>query len=303
MSRKLSRCEHLLPEVAGAVAGGMLRIAGAALHLAGMAAAVERQKVRRPPLQPGRHVHLVRIGGEMHQRAFLEVEQRRARIAVLHVLPHRVAPALAGAGILQLAGGDRHTVHCEHQIHRVRGPRMAGHLPRHGQPVLPVEAGNLLVEPVGGLEVGEPEGLAVELEAVPQDVQRALDVEFLDQSRDQERLEPGAVQRPHFVPQLRLRVLDEGEDASGEEGTLDVPLGEVTGFPAPLRQHLHLDRTLEGLLGGLGHGDGPRMNRACSARSIAWGAMHLTPRPMHGSGIFTFRNEPDGTSFVTTECE
>ena len=36
--------EHLLPEVAGAVAGRMLRVARAALHLAGMAAAVEGQE-------------------------------------------------------------------------------------------------------------------------------------------------------------------------------------------------------------------------------------------------------------------
>ena len=55
----------------------------------------------------------------MHQRARLEAEQRRARVAVLLVLPHGMPPALAGAGVLQLAGGDRQAVHREQQIHRV----------------------------------------------------------------------------------------------------------------------------------------------------------------------------------------
>ncbi len=88
----------------------MLRIARAALDLARMAAAVERQEVRRLSAEPGGHVHLVRIGGEVHQRPRLELEERRPRVAVLLVLPHRVPPVLARAGILQLAGGDGQAV-------------------------------------------------------------------------------------------------------------------------------------------------------------------------------------------------
>ena len=61
--------KHLLPEVARAVARRMLRVAGAALDLARMAAAVEGQEECVLAAQPRRHVHLVRIGGEMHQRA------------------------------------------------------------------------------------------------------------------------------------------------------------------------------------------------------------------------------------------
>ena len=52
----------------------------------GMAAAVERQEERLLPRQPRRHVDLVRVGGEMHQRPLLEIEQRRARVAVFLVL-------------------------------------------------------------------------------------------------------------------------------------------------------------------------------------------------------------------------
>ena len=61
--------EHVFPEVARAVAGRMLRVAGAALHLARMAAAVEGQEVRVRAAQPRGHVHFVRIGGEVHQGA------------------------------------------------------------------------------------------------------------------------------------------------------------------------------------------------------------------------------------------
>ena len=56
---------------------------------------------------------------------------------------------------------------------------MAQHLTRDRQLVLRVERQNLVIEAVRGLEVGEPEGLAVELEAMPEDVERPLDVYVL----------------------------------------------------------------------------------------------------------------------------
>jgi hypothetical protein len=45
-----------------------------------------------------------------------------------------------------------------------------------------------------------------------------------------------------------------------------------------------------------------RTNRARSRRSISKGVMHLTPRPMHASGILIRRIEAEGTSWVTTVC-
>ena len=42
-------------------------------------------------LQARGHVDFVRVRGEVHQRAFLEAEQRRARIAVVLVLLARRA--------------------------------------------------------------------------------------------------------------------------------------------------------------------------------------------------------------------
>ena len=108
----------------------------------------------------------------------------RSRLVLLHGVP----PVLAGAGVLELAGRDRQTVHREEQIDRVVLAGMAGHLARDRQPVLGVERQHLVVQPVRGLEVGQPEGLAVELEAVAQDVQRAFEVQLLHQRLEEQSL-------------------------------------------------------------------------------------------------------------------
>jgi hypothetical protein len=50
--------------------------------------------------QPRRHVDFVGINGEMHQRAILELEQRRAWVAVFAILFNRMPPILAGARVL-----------------------------------------------------------------------------------------------------------------------------------------------------------------------------------------------------------
>ena len=70
------------------------------------------------------------------------------------VLPHGMAPALAGARVLELTGGDRQPVNREHQIQGVVFAWVAEHLARKGELVLRVERHHLVVEPVRGLEVG-----------------------------------------------------------------------------------------------------------------------------------------------------
>ena len=90
----------------------------------------------------------------MHQRAFLEIEQRRARVAIFAVLAHRIAPALSGAGILQLYRRHRHTVHRQHHIHRAVIVRMAGHLPRHGNLVLTVKCDHIRRKTMRRFEIG-----------------------------------------------------------------------------------------------------------------------------------------------------
>ena len=96
--------QYFLPEIAGAIARGVLRVASAALHFAWVAASVEGEEARVFTVEACAHVYFVRIGCEMDQRPRLEAEQRSAWVAVLLVLLHGLPPALAGAGILQLAG-------------------------------------------------------------------------------------------------------------------------------------------------------------------------------------------------------
>ena len=233
--------EHVLPEVAGAVAGGMLRVTGAAFYLARLAAAVERQEMRFGTRKPRRHVDFVRIGREMHQGAGFEAKERRTRVPVLLVLAHRMAPVLAGARILQLTGGYRQTVQREHEIDGVVLARMAEHLPRDREPVLLVERQHLIIETMRGLEGREPEGLAVELEAVPQHVQRALEVELLDQRSEQQRLQPIAVQRAYVGPEPGLGRFEEAVHLHGEQRPLDVPLGVGAALPAARAEQRLLD--------------------------------------------------------------
>ena len=104
-------------------------------------------------------------------------------------------PALARAGILQLDGGHRQPVHRQHHVERAVVAGMTRHLARHRQPVLAEQFQHLVVRAVGGLEVGEAKRLPVKLEAMPQHMERALGVQFLDQRGEQQRLQPRRVQR------------------------------------------------------------------------------------------------------------
>jgi hypothetical protein len=67
----------------------------------------------------------------------------------------RVAPVLAGAGVLQLAGRHRQAIHREQQVHRVVLARVAEHLARDRELVLAVKASTSSLSPVRRLEVGE----------------------------------------------------------------------------------------------------------------------------------------------------
>ena len=243
--------EHVLPEVACSVTGWMLWVAGSTFDLPRLAPPVERQELRLGARKPRRHVDLVRVGSEVHEGADFEAKQRRTWIPVLLVLAHRMSPALAAARILQLTGGDRQTVQREHEIDGVVLARMAEHLSREGKLVLLVERQHLIIETVRRLEGGEPEGLAVKLEAVPQHVQRSLEVEFLDQRREQQVLQPIAVQRAHAGPEPRLGRFKEAANLCGEQRPLDLPLGVGPGLPAARTEQRLRDVGLEGAFVGL----------------------------------------------------
>lgn len=219
-----------------------------------MTAPVERQEVCLLARQPRGHVDFVRVGGEMHQGPLLELEQRRARITVLLVLPDRVTPILAGAGVLQLDGGHRQPVHRQNHVQRAIVAGMTRHLARQREPVLAEQPQHLEVRAVGRLEVRQPKRFPVELEPVPQHMQRAFGVQFLDQRVDQQRLQPRRVQRLHLAPKPALRVRDEREHLRREQRPLLVPLAGAAGLPAAAREEDFLHVGFKGSLCSLsGH--------------------------------------------------
>lgn len=57
--------QYFLPEISAAVAGGMLRVACAALHFARMAAAIEGEEEGFVRGKLRGHVHGIRVSGEM----------------------------------------------------------------------------------------------------------------------------------------------------------------------------------------------------------------------------------------------
>ena len=229
-----------------------------------MAAAVEGEKIRFRSLQPGRHVNLVWIGGEVDEGALLEREQRRPGITVVPVLRHGVEPGLAGGRVFDLDCGDRESVNRKQQVHGRVGGRVTRHLPGDGEPVLAVEPVQLVVEPVRGLEIGQAKRLAVELEAVTQHVERSLDLQFFHECLDQHLLQRLAVQLLHLRPKLRLGFRNERDHPRRKQRPLLVPLGKVATRPTALGDENVFDMGFEGGFGGLGgHGMRQEIRLSC----------------------------------------
>ena len=122
--------KHFSPEVAGAVARRVRRVASAAADIAGPAAPVERKEARLFLRQARRHMDLVGVGGEVDQGALAELEDGSVGVAVLLVLPHGAAPGLARHRILELAGGYRQAVEREDQVHGCAAAGVTRDLPR-----------------------------------------------------------------------------------------------------------------------------------------------------------------------------
>ena len=243
--------EHLLPEVPGAVAARVWRIAGPAADGARFAAPVEGEEARGLAGEPRGHVDFVRVGGEVDEGPFLEAEEGDVRVAVLLVLADRAAPRLSGHRVLQLAGGDGYPVEREEEVDFMALPGMAQGLARDGQ-FIPLEPSERVrIETVRRPEVGEPEGLAEEAEPVAEDVQRPLVVELLHEHVDEVGLEVRAMEGGHLLPELRLRITYEGEGARGKERAVDIPSVAIAFAPATIEQH-RLDGGLERRLSCVG---------------------------------------------------
>ena len=170
---------------------------------------------------------------------------------------------------------------------------MAGHLPRDGEPV-PLELlQHLVVRAVGGLEEGEAESFPVELEAVPQHVERALGVQFLHQDREQERLQARAVQRAHLGPELRLRFPDERERLRRKQRPRAVPFRPLAAPPGAALDKKILGAGFEGALGGLGGHGGDQGFRSRARRRAAAGQCAATT-----AGRISARISKEGSPLV-----
>ncbi len=113
--------EHLMPQVAGGIAQGIIgRVARTSATHTIRVATVERQKPRGGTGQPGGHPHLVGAHGKVNQGTVAKRQQGLGlpgglihRVAVVLVLAHRVFNVLRGVGF-QLDGGQRQAIQEQH---------------------------------------------------------------------------------------------------------------------------------------------------------------------------------------------
>lgn len=76
-------------------------------------ALIEGEEPGLLPGEPGGHGHVVRVDGEMHERA--AGEDQVGRVAISAVLLARVLDVLPGEGVLQFGRGDGDAV--DHERH------------------------------------------------------------------------------------------------------------------------------------------------------------------------------------------
>ena len=124
------------PKIGGGGAIRVVRIARAEVS-----APIEGQEFAVWPGQQRAHLHFAIAGGEMHQRAagegqqrFRQVLARRTRQPVIPVLVHRILDRLRIVAF-QFRSGDRNAIQEQHQIQAVFMVQGIAHLPHHAQAV------------------------------------------------------------------------------------------------------------------------------------------------------------------------
>jgi len=211
-------------------------------------AQVERQELRLLALQLRGHEHLIGVHGEMNQRASLEPEDRLPWVPVLHVLAHRMIDVLSAHRVLQFGRRDGHTVEAKHEINRVLVARAVVKLPRHGQPIRPIQLECLRIQTVRRLEERHVDLLAVALEAMSDHVQTAPAVQGLAQIVQQDRLRIRPMQLFQGLPLLRLGLLDKRHQHRWIESPLPVEVLRISLGIAALCEQMLFNGCLERFL-------------------------------------------------------
>ncbi len=175
--------KYLLPQIRSRVAIGVGRIARAFI-----VALIEGQKAGFRAFEPRRHVDFVAAGGEMHQSAPVESEQRLigvgfgvARRAVVLILPDGILHGLGEIGFeFQRCG--RNAVDEKHQVDAIFVVQRITHLTHHGTAHLSKAFERGRIESVFRLPLAHRELRVDVFEAVAQNVQRAVLIERLRQT-------------------------------------------------------------------------------------------------------------------------
>src|SRR5690606_15656873 len=138
--------------------------------------------------------------------------------------------------VLQLDRRDRQTVQEQDEIDRMVFTRNEPHLPHDNQTILPVSLCGVRVEGSGRREVGEADGPAIELQAVTQELQRADSAAELLERLQGCGLELTTMLLFELGPELRLCVLDEGDDVRGVECAAAIVVSGTACYPSALDQ-------------------------------------------------------------------
>lgn len=202
-------------------------VAGPAVGAARVAALVEGQELGAWALQAAGHLHLAIAHGEVHQGAAGEGEQRFRGLtgslgkSVGFVLPHRIGDVLGVVG-LELHGGDGDAVEEQHQIEAVLAAGGVAHLAHHAQAVGVVAGQDRSIEPKGGLELRQIEGLGQpeHLHAVAEQIEGAPLVELLAHALQQGGLGFAAVVFLQHLPVVGLGLLHPGDQIGRVESEL-----------------------------------------------------------------------------------
>ncbi len=154
----------------------------------------------------------------MHQGAAGEGEERfgglagGAWVAIGFVLPDRIGNVLGVIG-LELGGGNRNAVEEEHQIESVLVMQRITHLPHHAQAVGVVAGQDGGVEPEGGFELRQLEGLgqAEHFHTLAEQIEGAELIELAPYPLQQGVGRLGAVVFLQHLPGFWLGVLHPGD--------------------------------------------------------------------------------------------
>ena len=238
--------QNLPPQIGGPVSVGIGWIAGAAVDIAGIAAAIERQEKCFCSIELGGHVDLFGVDGKMYDSAFLEEEQRSMRISVSLILVDGIAPGLAGRGIFEFQRHQGNTVQREQHIDGAVVIGVAGNLPGDMKLILIVKCQSFRIHSVCGFEISKFECFPVKFESVPDDVHGPLVDPLFEQSFDEETGQLCSVELFHLRPELRLSPLYETEDIFRKDSGFFIPERLVANAPSAVSQSF-LNITFESL--------------------------------------------------------